>query len=128
MKVLDLGEGIFMYKCPGCRDTHFIYTKTRNSSNAIWKFNGDVNSPTFKPSINYTTGYMIPRKYLKDDEYNYYKEENIGSRCHSFVQNGVVNFCGDCTHSMNGKQGVTLPEITKEQIESWQIYKRNEGS
>lgn len=123
MKVLNLGSGVFMFECPGCQNTHFMYTRTKNSSGAIWSFNGDVDSPTFKPSINYTTGYMIPKKHLRPEEYEYYKKEDQGSRCHSTVVNGIITFIRDSTHSKKGLK-VELPEITDEQIKSWQVYKK----
>jgi hypothetical protein len=123
MKVLNLGRGVFMFECPGCGMTHFMYTRFRNSSNAIWQFNGDIEKPTFHPSINYTAGYMIPRKLLRDDEYEYYKKKGFGSRCHSYLRNGIMTFLNDCTHDKKG-QKIELPEITEQQIKSWQIYKQ----
>lgn len=31
--------------------------------------------------------------------------------CHYILQGGMLNFCGDCQHEFNGKQGVPLPFI-----------------
>lgn len=91
------------YDCPGCRSGgHFLYTdwvpngQTRSilqPARPRWKFNGDLERPTFEPSI-------ISRG-------NYDGSEEV---CHHFVRNGEVEFLGDCTHALRG-QTVPLPEL-----------------
>lgn len=71
-----------MIECPGCGMAHLFDNR--------WTFNGDINKPTFSPS-------MLAR----------WPENNI---CHSFVTNGKIRFLGDCTHSLKNKE-VELPEI-----------------
>ena len=58
----------------------------------VWQFNGDLNRPTFSPSIadKRADGYL----------------------CHSFVRNGRIQFLHDCTHALAG-QTVDLPEISE---------------
>lgn len=52
-----------------------------------WSWNGDVDMPTLKPSI------LIEADW--GEERTYY-------RCHSFVNNGIVQFLSDCTHDKRG--------------------------
>lgn len=56
----------------------------------MWSFNGDVNNPTFSPSL-------LVFKDLPEQ------------RCHSFVTDGKIQFLSDCFHDLAG-QTVELPE------------------
>lgn len=76
--------------CPGCKRDHTI--------DDGWKFNGDKESPTFNPSIDFTGG-----RYDEDENY-------IKLHCHSFVWDGKIHFLGDCSHGLAG-QTVELPEV-----------------
>lgn len=85
MKVLNFSTNnglAFMIECPGCGMAH-VYDQR-------WKFNGDFEKPTFKPS------------YLSK-----WPENNV---CHSFVTDGKIRFLNDCTHELKGKT-VLLPDI-----------------
>lgn len=53
---------------------------TRNGT-GNWSWNGDIDKPTLKPSILTT-----------------YQHGEITYRCHSFVNDGVIQFLSDCTH------------------------------
>lgn len=59
----------------------FFYTKTEGYPQ--WSFNGDVDNPTFNPSL--------------------LNRDNQGHVCHLFVRNGKIEYLGDCTHSLAGK-------------------------
>ena len=61
-----------------------------------WSWNGSVDAPTLRPSIN-TTG-------TADDG-----EEFVS---HIWLNDGVCKFLGDCTHGMAGK------ELPLEEVES----------
>jgi hypothetical protein len=60
-----------------------------------WQFNGDVEKPTFTPSL---LAFNSPPP---------------NGRCHSFVKDGRIQFLGDCTHELKG-QTVDLPDIKEE--------------
>ena len=60
-----------------------------NAGKPVWGFNGDLERPTFTPSVLWTTGHDI---------------------CHSFVRDGRIQFLPDCTHAL-ASQTVELPEI-----------------
>lgn len=65
----------YMFMCPGCGEFHGPDLKR-------WTFNGDLENPTFRPSIGVRVG----------DEY-----------CHSYVTNGKIEFLGDSTHALKGQ-------------------------
>jgi hypothetical protein len=73
----------WMFRCPGCDDWHGV--------DDSWKFNHDLDNPTFSPSVLVT---RPPEDY----------------RCHSFVREGKIEFLSDCTHELAGKT-VELPEL-----------------
>lgn len=92
--------------CPGCDEVHGIVHGAGNA----WTWNGDLELPTFTPSI-LIRGNQWPR-----DEYpEYYKSRHPDvapggdTVCHSFVNDGRIQFLGDCTHALAG-QTVDLPE------------------
>jgi len=79
---------------------HVIYT---SNYRVMWKFNGDVERPTFEPSVNHTWGKYADPSFV--DEY-----PGESGRCHYFIRAGVIEFCGDCTHRFSG-QTVALPDL-----------------
>jgi hypothetical protein len=70
------------------------------SGTGNWTWNGSVDSPTLKPSILTRGG---GRKYLESGEY-------VEHVCHSFVNDGKVQFLSDCTHEFAG-QTLDLLEV-----------------
>jgi len=95
-KVQSKGLPDYTFFCPGCGCEHGIFTEKHNSLNAIWSFNGDINRPTFSPSI------LVKWTRTLDGVTDFV--------CHSFVKDGMIQYLGDCTHHMAG-QTVELPEI-----------------
>lgn len=81
MKVQKLTDtagnfGGWLIDCPGCGMSHLFDNR--------WNFNGDVDKPTFTPS-------MLAR----------WPENNV---CHSFVTDGKIKFLNDCTHDLKGQE------------------------
>lgn len=92
----------YKIKCLGCECEHVIYTLP-GFYNVAWKFNGDVNKPTFSPSLKCTTGSLAQPGYID--------EPGIPPTCcHSFIRNGQIQYLNDCTHFLKG-QTVNLPEL-----------------
>jgi hypothetical protein len=89
-KLIKISEERVAFRCPGCRGPQHIPVKGPNA----WGFNGDMDRPTFTPSI-------LTRK---GDNYI----------CHSFVTDGRIRFLSDCTHALAG-QTVDLPEVLNQQ-------------
>lgn len=84
------GTTYWVIKCPGCRSFFGGSYPKKHIWSEKHTFNGDLDSPTFSPSLLTETG---------DGEY----------RCHSFVRDGKIEFLSDCTHSLRGKT-VDLPD------------------
>jgi hypothetical protein len=74
---------LWIFHCPGCRSYHGFDNR--------WSFNGDVERPTFTPSL------LI-------------NGHGEGKRCHSFVTDGRIRYLGDCDHELAG-QTVELPPV-----------------
>jgi hypothetical protein len=53
-----------------------------------WSWNGDTEKPTLRPSI-------LTQFYWGEDQVLY--------KCHSFVEDGIVQFLTDCSHENLGK-------------------------
>ena len=101
--------------CPACskgdprRDgyhPHYVVLPTNNWQpeghsptvrQPTWSFNGDMERPTFVPSV------LQQYDYGPDDNRKHFV-------CHSFVRDGRIQYLDDCTHAMAG-QTVDLPEI-----------------
>lgn len=64
---------------------------SKDRKEPVWSWNGDVEKPTFKPSILS----RVP---------------GVCDCCHSWVTDGKVQFLGDCTHEFAG-QTLDLLEV-----------------
>lgn len=77
--------------CPACKLEHF-FAVTDYDGRDIGEFDGNLDCPTFSPSMLSNGGRMIL---------------NL-PRCHSFLVNGQWQFLNDSTHAMAGQ---TIPMI-----------------
>lgn len=88
MKLKDFGtcrdQRLLYFHCPGCNYGH-AYEVPR------WTWNGSFDKPTFTPSL-LINAFHPP------------------SRCHLFMTDGKIQFCGDCSHSLAG-QVVEIPDV-----------------
>lgn len=94
----------YLFACPGCEESHFLTVAPHQAPNgASWQFNGNLEKPTFQPSIlssiEPSPGSDRPKRV-----------------CHSFVTDGEIRFLSDCTHDLAGKT-VELPVIPDPQPE-----------
>jgi hypothetical protein len=80
VKLVIADDGGHIFDCPGCGHHHLVPDR--------WDFDGDLESPTFSPSIliRYPTG-----------------EERTPVVCHSFIRRGKIEFLADCTHELAGR-------------------------
>jgi hypothetical protein len=101
-KDVFIENSLFEFRCPGCEHLHSIPVIVSRFYSSVWIFNGDLNKPTFSPSILNRWG-----KYVDP---NYNDEDTDSGICHCFVTDGKIQFLGDCTHKLSG-QTVELPEI-----------------
>lgn len=82
----------WLFYCEGCEQHHGVWTSKPiivDDKPHKWTFNGDVDNPTFEPSIH------IQRKVSGQD-----KKETI---CHSFIRDGKIQYLNDCKHKLKGK-------------------------
>lgn len=79
--VRDVTGGTFkwMVFCPACKCGHGLDSR--------WTFNGNYDKPTFSPSL-------LIQGHLGSDKYG---------TCHSFIRDGMIQFCSDSTHELSGK-------------------------
>lgn len=77
----------FLFKCPGCNESHVIYPDTMKGAGARWKIHS-INPLTISPSL------LVRWEWGE----NYDKR-----RCHSFIKNNQIQFLSDCTHELAGK-------------------------
>lgn len=83
--VLAKSDSLIFHWCDGCDSYHAIDVDKPNPyTGALWAFNGDVNKPTFHPSIN------------------------IVGQCHYFIRDGNIEYCTDSKHHLAGLT-VSLP-------------------
>lgn len=90
--------------CPACKRMHVFAVESPFRNGAQWKWDGNVELPTFTPSMNIRTN---------PPEDPHYQPQAMSSVCHYFLTKGVIQFLGDCTHAMKG-QHVPLPELPTE--------------
>lgn len=102
------------FMCPGCKEVHII--KHGDGAGPRWAWNGDVEKPTFAPSI-LVSGKKLTDKGNRDMEMwrdsGYPKQDQpfdtVATVCHSFVTHGQIQFLTDSTHELAG-QTVDLQE------------------
>ena len=90
----------YSHWCPACEEMHNFYVDKPTHKGARWSFDGNVNRPTFAPSMNISS----PACDWGDGEHT------PAMRCHYILTVGQIQFCGDCTHAMVGKV-IELPDL-----------------
>lgn len=73
----------YSFYCQGCKHEH---TYSIFADGSQWSFNGNMDKPSFTPSLLNTV--TIDDKQL---------------RCHLFIIDGKIIYCGDCTHELAGQ-------------------------
>lgn len=88
------------FRCPGCKREHSLPI----AGKVVWSFNGNRDKPTFSPSIKITS---VRSPFPPFDA--------TPLICHSFITDGMIQFCSDSTHELAGKT-VPLPEYDAETL------------
>jgi hypothetical protein len=108
----------YSIKCLGCGHNHVVYTNPQVYQESTWGFNGDVNNPTFTPSLLVRSGHFIPDFKAGERCWCTYNNEHLDSPkpfectvCHSFITDGKIQYLNDCTHHLRG-QTIELPELS----------------
>src|SRR5688500_12079288 len=83
----DGKEQTVVIYCPGCKDRHYLNINPRLETGQIrtpcWQFNGDMNNPTFSPSLLVKTGKYVNPDYKEDipeEDWDWF--ENSSIICH----------------------------------------------
>lgn len=90
----------YEFWCQGCAKTHYVPTwasSRSNRGNPIYDFNGDIESPTFRPAITtmHTTGEWI------DDGFHgkvWIATTRPVPYCIVTITNGMLRYSRDCGH------------------------------
>lgn len=105
----DAGPIGWCHYCPGCRHMHCInveqptrpYPEFNYAGGVQWSFNGNVDRPSFTPSMLISTG-----GWKRPDG----SEVPKVTLCHYVMTDGVINYCADSAHELKG-QAVALPDL-----------------
>lgn len=92
------GHREYYFQCKGCNMLHSYVTEwskkareeryKRGTTNCpIWNFNGNLEKPTFTPSLLYSWG----------------KPDGVKHVCHLYVTDGQIKYLGDCTHDFRNQ-------------------------
>jgi hypothetical protein len=91
-----VGGGGFSYWCPGCKTDHWVRVESDRwapGTRPMWTWNGSLDAPTFGPSV----------KHFYDKPGGEGKPAIQVTTCHYFITDGVIRYCGDCPHELNGR-------------------------
>lgn len=98
------------FRCPGCKHLHAFNDNETDvrlinpeypEKVPVWGFNNDYERPTI-------TGSYLLWSYLKNPETGKWDIET--DRCHSLIENGMIQFLSDSYHELVG-QTIELPEL-----------------
>lgn len=112
----DDGERGYSFWCPACAGRHHYRTQAPNFPRPdgtpwpVWSFNGDMERPTFLPSLLI---YYDPGHWGDDGKWVV-----TGPRktiCHLHLKNGQLEYCNDNPHAMNNLV-VPLPDIPQRAV------------
>lgn len=79
--------------CPGCNQYHAACVEDQKKRQPVWSWNGFLDAPSLFPS------------FLCGGDWEFKT-----NRCHSFITEGKIHFCGDCYHDLRG-QIVDIPDL-----------------
>lgn len=108
----------YTFKCVACGHRHMVTTEgSADFSGPLWGFNGDLERPTFTPSLlvtwrepaNLADHEQIQRDIRAKEEHGT-PIPQADRVCHSFIADGRMQYLGDCTHHLAG-QTVDLPPL-----------------
>lgn len=112
-KLRSMESGRVGFWCPGCNEPHVVTTGSGG-----WAWDGNVEAPTFSPSVLVTSGHYV-QGHEADGCWCSYNADRVAKgeksapfkceRCHSFVKAGQIQFLGDCTHEL-ANQTVPIPD------------------
>jgi hypothetical protein len=101
MKLRKADDGRYLFYCEGCGGLHAFDDR--------WTFNGDLDKPTFSPSLLIRSGHYM-NDHKSDKCWCTYNAEHPDDPapfectiCHSFVTDGKIQYLSDSTHKLAGQ-------------------------
>ncbi len=101
------GKEGYSFWCPGCKGYHGMIVKGDSKKGPVWGWNGSLDKPTFKPSL-LVRSVSCPDNPEKNKDGSYVLESDgrikvaKDIRCHSYINDGKIQFLGDCSHDIKG--------------------------
>lgn len=111
-KLRKLEGGKVSYWCPGCDMAHVV-TVEPTGSGPCWSFDGDLEAPSFNPSVLVRWEHWVPPvtpDNIEEWKQRPWKQTKKVSICHAFVIDGRIQFLDDSTHALAGKT-VPMPDF-----------------
>lgn len=94
---LRRGPDGYFWWCPACSRMHPLPDG--------WKFDGDLERPTFSPSFKHTW-----RAFTSHTAEGLGQGERYNAVCHYILTAGQVAYCDDSSHAMAGKT-IPMPHL-----------------
>lgn len=103
----DDGTQVLIFKCPGCVENH---KATVAGDGVKWEWNGSLELPTISPSL-LVQGVQWSAEEHPEFHRAAHPSVPAGGAvvCHSFVNDGYIQYLDDCTHMLKG-QTVEIPD------------------
>lgn len=98
--------GYHAHWCPACDRLHEFAVDRPFRNGARWSFNGNLDQPTFEPSMNIRIGPWPDHS----------KKAGQIEVCHYFLRNGQIQYLGDSTHALAG-QTIALPDLPQQVLD-----------
>lgn len=86
----ETSDNGLIFHCPGCNTRHIVHHGEGKEPRWVW--NGDVDKPTFSPSVLVRSG-----------------NEKGTTICHSFVTDGMIKFLDDSNAPLSRTRGTATP-------------------
>ena len=114
------GGAGYTFWCPGCEEVHMFITQRGEyrPQGPVWSFNGDVEKPTFSPSLIIWSGHYAPGHEEGSPCWCTFNQDLIEKGeepskfkcgiCHLIMTDGIIQYCADSTHHLSG-QSVHVP-------------------
>lgn len=87
-----------------------VMIKGTREGTGNWTWNGDIERPTLKPSVLSQSGHFAPEFKSGDSCWCKYYDEHPKEtpvfhcyRCHTWINEGKVQFLNDSTHELAGQ-------------------------